>query len=583
MQRSAATGPLTAIIDQHLAELANGIGFSSGHRPDGGVVSKPQGLTPSRGGSSLSPPPAGRGRGSGAGAMGSVSARRPSPRRSSPSSAHRDEAPRPPRPKSPEPKLPKSRAGPAVSSSVPRTMKKAQSEKSLRDPMTPGPGKSGLSGVLPSWTSVKESSSTSKAGKEKIDDPSFASSTSRFQPVRRPNVKGRVLDSESFLHDRLSSERSLERSEWLQLELSEMQRRHEELERHSERNAVALADMVLENDRLKTANDELLKEKAQMEEVFEQIKEQRREEKAVTELRHEREKQDLKQEILNLKALVKQQMERQEEAVKRTALARKSDKRNTHNVWDQLCQMREQNRVGQAQHNEEMHNLTQDLARTIKERDLLAAQLRAVQKQLPPGVEDDLLSTISSAWEPIGDSGSNRKEVATLKFKVLALKRALFGSKGNTAQEAPAQSTALNMPATSIMEMLAQEREAMERKYSEHFALLMSAVGRQQTPHSIDRSQRRSHGSSSSRNPENANSDRDDRTQGSRSGPSSPTVFDIEAPSLECNGDPPQKMQGSVGSLSTGSYAGAQHVLNPVDMLSQLRRENQEVRRRYGI
>merc|ERR1719161_3348941 len=55
--------------------------------------------------------------------------------------------------------------------------------------------------------------------------------------------------------------------------------------------------------KLMEERDALLKEKAQMEEVIEQLKGQHREEHAVAELRHVQETEKLKEEVLELKAL----------------------------------------------------------------------------------------------------------------------------------------------------------------------------------------------------------------------------------------------------------------------------------------
>lgn len=428
-----------------------------------------------------------------------------------------------------------------------------------------------------SWWNVRTSGIEPGSVKGSVDDPGLIPSSSKFQPLLKSNSKARTfLDHDSlFSHtDRFSSvaecgewlhKSSLERAEWLQMELSELQRRYEELERHSHKDAEALADMVVENDKLKAEKDALLKEKAQMEEVFEQIKEQRREEKTVTELYHEREKQQLKQEVLNLKALVKESMDRQEEAVKRTALARKSDKRYADNLVNQLSEVREQHRVSVAQHSEEMQHLTADLTRAMKERDLLSSRLQASQKQPPPGTEDgQSISAISSAWEPIGDSGPSRKEMAVLKLKVLALKRALrsqhtvLQQSWCSSSKQGAHNPTYTVPTSNLMDMLAHEREAMERKYAEHFALLMSAVGN--SKHS-------------------ENSLGDDGTQRSHSGPGSPTVFDIEAP----RGSSGKKEQDGNSGSPRGAGVVVGVTANPADMLDQLKRENEELRRRYGI
>merc|ERR1719388_388111 len=75
------------------------------------------------------------------------------------------------------------------------------------------------------------------------------------------------------------------------------------------RNQAATQSHAEVETKLQEEKEVLLKEKAQMEEVLEQVKAQHRDEKKGTELRYEHEIEELKQNILNLKASVASQQE----------------------------------------------------------------------------------------------------------------------------------------------------------------------------------------------------------------------------------------------------------------------------------
>lgn len=73
---------------------------------------------------------------------------------------------------------------------------------------------------------------------------------------------------------KLQLENSERKNEILQSALSELQARNEQLEKFTNHHAEEVADMVMANDKLRVENDVLLKEKAQMVEALEKVKQQ---------------------------------------------------------------------------------------------------------------------------------------------------------------------------------------------------------------------------------------------------------------------------------------------------------------------
>lgn len=181
---------------------------------------------------------------------------------------------------------------------VPSSNKKAQSERSL----------------IASDQKCKPNHSDQLKGASQRD-------SKRPPQLVREDIKGRMAINSIGIKSSVAADQtkvdwtSLAAVESLQSELSDWQRRHLELEQQrnaemqrSQRNAEALADVLLQFDPIKAERDLLRKEKTEISEAFEKLG-----------LKHERETRltaELKQEVMRLKTLLKESERSQAQSAK---------------------------------------------------------------------------------------------------------------------------------------------------------------------------------------------------------------------------------------------------------------------------